>query len=72
MSVYTILRYNLYYREPVSISTTLEQAKGGHVDSFLALTDSIVGTIKCCPLSLARSDSPELSESDKKAIKKVF
>ena len=61
-------------RDPISIRTTLKQAKEGHVDDFLALTDSIVGIIKCCPVSLARSDRPQTLELDKrlKAIKKVF
>ena len=58
-----------YSRDPISISTALKQAGEGHVDSFLALTDSIVGIIKCCPVSLARQSKLEL---DMKAIKKVF
>ena len=65
----TLLHVN---RDPISIRTTLKRAKEGHVDDFLALTDSIVGIIKCCPEGLAKSDSDSLQtlELDKR-LKKV-
>ena len=56
----------MYYSdEAVSIKTTLEEAEKGHIGSYLALTDSIIGVIKCCPTSLATTPS------DKAALKNV-
>ena len=37
----------------VSIKTALEEAEKGHLGSYLAITDSILGVIKCCPTLLA-------------------
>ena len=37
----------------VSIKTALEEAEKGHLGSYLAITDSILGVIKCCPMLLA-------------------
>ena len=36
----------------VSIKTALEEAEKGHLGSYLAITDSILGVIKCCPMLL--------------------
>ena len=50
----------------VSIKTALKEAGEGHVGSFLALTDFIIGVIKCCPTSIARD------QSEKAALDMVY
>ena len=49
----------------MSIKMAFKEAGEGHVGSFLALTDSIIGVIKCCPTSIARD------QSEKEALDKV-
>lgn len=51
--------------EAISIKTILDEAEKGHVGSYLAMTDSILGVIKCCPTILA------VNPPDKVALKNV-
>ena len=64
-----------YSDDPVSIKTALKQAEGGRVDSYLALTDSIIGIIKCYPTNLARlwssSGDDVVIKDYSEALKKV-
>ena len=50
----------------VSIKTALEEAEKGHLGSYLAITDSILGVIKCCPMLLATDKA-----TDKASLKNV-
>ena len=39
----------------VSVKTAGKEAEEGRIKSYLALTDSILGVIKCCPTSITKS-----------------
>ena len=49
----------------VSVKTACKEAEEGHIKSYLALTDSILGVIKCCPTSITKSPT------EKEALLKV-
>ena len=49
----------------MTIREAIEEAKKDNLESYLALTDSIIGTIKCADLRSVESNL------DKEALKKV-
>ena len=60
------INYCAYSEKPVSIKTAIEEAEDGHVGSYLALNDSIIELIKCCPTRLA------VNSSDCQILMKVY
>lgn len=58
----------LCYREgtAATIRGAIEEAKKGNLEPYLALTDSIIGTIKCADLRSVESNL------DKNALKEVL
>ena len=57
--------------DAISIKTAICKAEDGHVESYLALTDSIVGVIKCCPTSLTRNADSSPNQDLLDALKNV-
>ena len=57
---------SLYSEEPVSIKKALEDANKGQVQTYLALTDVLIGIIKCCPTSIAKT------MEEKEALERVL
>ena len=55
-----------YSEEAVSINKILEDAGEGKVQTYLALTDVIIGIIKCCPTCIAETTD------EKEALKRVL
>ena len=55
-----------YSEEAVSINKALEDAGKGQVQTYLALTDVLIGIIKCCPACIAKT----MEETE--ALKRVF
>jgi hypothetical protein len=50
-----------YSKEPISIMTAIREAEEGRIGPYLALTDSIIELIKCCPTV---DSSPEKDNSN--------
>ena len=64
--------HSTYSDQAVSIKTALDEAAEGRVGSYLALTDSIIGVIKCCPTSIASTRDEGESQTMKDHLIKVY